>query len=97
VTMENGFIPNHPFLSGSGDHVNATHLHVIGEQFTCQLEGGKTFTSPSGAMTFNNYVEIGYPIDVKLNKKSDGFIDLSFYQADKLCAGMSFDYELIGS
>ncbi len=94
VTTENGFLPEHPYLSGSGDHVNATHLHVIGDQFTVMLEGGRTFTSPSGTMTFNRYVELNYPIEIKTNHKADGFIDLSFYQAGKLCAGMSFGYEI---
>jgi len=94
VTEENGFIPNHPFLSGSGDHVNATHLHVLGEQFSTLLEDGRKLSSPSGTMTFNRYVELGHPIDIKLNEKRDGHIDLSFYQANKLCAGMAFDYQL---
>ena len=94
VTMGNGFVPKHPFISGSGDHVNATHLHVLGEQFTTLLEGGRKFTSPSGSMTFNSYVELDHPIEVKLNSKKDGFVDLSFYQANKLCAGMAFEYKL---
>jgi len=88
VTSENGFIPNHPYLSGSGDHVNATHLHVLGEQFAALLEDGRKLSFPSGTMTFNRYVELGHPIDIELNDKKDGKIDLSFYQAGKLCAGM---------
>jgi len=94
ITTENGFIPNHPFISGSGDHVNATHLHVLGEQFTCLLEGGRKISSPSGTMTFNRYVELGHPIDVELNAKRDGFVDLSMYQAGKLSAGMAFEYKI---
>jgi len=92
VTEKNGFIPHHPYLSGSGDHVNATHLHVIGEQFTSLLEGGRKFVSTSGTMAFNRFVEIGHPITVKLNKKSEGVVDLSFYQAENICAGMTFNY-----
>ena len=93
VTSENGFLPNHPYISGSGDHVNATHLHVLGEQFTCLLENGRKISSPTGTMTFNRYVELNYPIDIQLNEKRDDFIDLSFYQAGKLSAGMAFKYE----
>ena len=93
VTTENGFLPNHPHISGSGDHVNATHLNVLGEQFTCLLENGRKISSPTGTMTFNRYVELNYPIEILLNEKRDGYIDLSFYQAHKLCAGMTFEYE----
>ena len=33
ITSENGFVPVHRHITGSGDHVNATHLADIGLQF----------------------------------------------------------------
>lgn len=93
VTHQNGFMPHHPYLSGSGDHVNATHLHVLGEQFAVMMENGRKITAHSGSMRFNRYVELGHPIDIELNNKQDDYIDLSFYQAGKLCAAMAFKYK----
>lgn len=95
VTEENGLIPHHPYLTGSGDHVNATHLHVLGEQFATILSNGRKLSSPSGKMSFNRYVELNHPIDIVLKAQTDNSIEIAFYQAEQLCAGMTFNYSAV--
>lgn len=91
VTEANGFPPGHPYLSGSGDHVNATHLAEIGRQFDSLLRGGDAPRCAGGEMRFLHFVELGGPMDVELvEKAADGTsISLLVRQADRDCATMS--------
>ena len=60
ITRENGILPNHPYHSASGDHVNANHLADAGLQFA-HLVFGKPLYCVGGEMTFRHYVELGNP------------------------------------
>jgi len=97
VTKENGFIPNHSAITGSGDHVNATHLAVIGLQAAHLLEAGRAIRCTSGSMTFERFVELGYPIDIALveDRRAEGIIGLEMRQAGKLCTVMRLEYEAV--
>ena len=88
ITKENGFPPGNPYLSGSGDHVNATHLAEIGRQFASQLAGGAHHACPGGEMQFNRFVELDSPFQVQLvpDETKKGQVTVTIHQADRLCA-----------
>ncbi|MGB5484743.1 hypothetical protein, partial [Parasphingorhabdus sp.] len=95
ITKENGFPPAHPYLSGSGDHVNSTHLGDVGRQFTSLLLGGKPPTITGGKMKFVRYVELGRPFDVILehHDPSKNIVTMAIKQADRLCATIEMSYQ----
>ena len=94
ITKESGFPPAHPYLSGSGDHVNSTHLGDVGRQFASLLLGGKPPTITGGKMQFMRYVELGRPFDVKLehHDPSKNTVSMAIHQADRLCATIEMEY-----
>lgn len=67
VTPANGFHPQHPYHTGSGDHVNAAHL------FDCALQAAQLAlgaTAPlrcvAGSARFTRYVELGIPFRISV-------------------------------
>jgi len=94
VTAANGFPPGHPYHSGSGDHVNATHLADIGQQFAYLVSGGKFAICKGGELTFLKYVELGRSCHLVLDRDatSDAEIAMSVIQADRTCATMILRY-----
>ncbi len=67
VTAAEGFTPNHPFHTGSGDHVNAGHL------LDCALEGAHLLLDTPGPLTcrggearFRRFVELDVPFEIAL-------------------------------
>lgn len=88
ITTENGMPPGHPFLSGSGDHVNATHLAEVGRQFVSLLRAGDPFEVVGGEMQFDRYVELGVPFEVERCGGS-GDTRLSVIQSGRACASMT--------
>lgn len=64
VDRANGMPPAHPWLDGSGDHVNSAHLAEVARQFTSLVRDGKPFRVVSAEMTFRHYVELGSPFEV---------------------------------
>ena len=95
ITEENGFPPAHPYLSGSGDHVNATHLAEVGRQFASLLRGGKSLKVSGGEMRFLRYVELGYPFVVtqELRDGTEYSLSMTVHQADRPCATISLGVE----
>ncbi len=95
ITKANGFPPAHPYLSGSGDHVNATHLADVGRQFTSLLLGGKPLMVTGGKMQFIRYVELGRPFLIKLEQRdsAENTVSMAVQQADQLCATIEIKYE----
>ncbi len=88
ITRENGFPPAHPYQSGSGDHVNATHLADVARQFVNLLLGGGNHVILGGIMHFDHYVELGHPFDIiqtrdQVNRKT---ISMIVEQAGRPCA-----------
>lgn len=92
ITRRNGLPPEHPYLDGSGDHVNSTHLVEVGRQFVGLLKNGVPFTVTGGEMSFSRYVELAVPFRVTLSKavSADPSICMTVRQLDKLCATISF-------
>lgn len=96
ITKENGLPPAHPYLSGSGDHVNATHLADIGRQFAQAVRGGQPRSIIGGEMSFKHYVELGRPFDIALAKEgmaeggsSDEAVSMNVSQAGRFCAAIT--------
>ena len=96
ITKDNGFIPAHRHISGSGDHVNSTHLADIGLQFACLLNDGAKLSCVGGAMEFNRFVELDYPLEITLagDRRANNAVDLTIHQVGKLCASLTIKYEL---
>ncbi|MEL7033643.1 MAG: hypothetical protein AAGL97_00885 [Pseudomonadota bacterium] len=65
ITKENGLRPAHPYIGGSGDHVNSTHMGEVGRQFA-ELLVGAPLINRAGEMSFLHYVELGRPFEVEL-------------------------------
>lgn len=74
LDADSGFTPQHPWHSGTGDHVNASHQldiawqasHLIG-----RAQGwwppGQMHVCSGGQAAFRNYLELGVPIALRLN------------------------------
>ncbi|MEP2101953.1 MAG: hypothetical protein ABJP02_10635 [Parasphingorhabdus sp.] len=94
ITKENGFPPAHPFLSGSGDHVNSTHLADVARQFANLLLEGGPHLFIGGEMNFKRYVELGRPFQIELTHKdlSQNTLSMTVQQADRLCATVELRY-----
>jgi hypothetical protein len=88
VTPANGLPPGHPYMSGSGDHVNATHLAEAVRQYAA-LALGKGAALPSGGtMRFRRYVELGVPFELSVG---EGEVT-EVRQGGKMCCEAEFWY-----
>ncbi|MEE4351211.1 MAG: hypothetical protein V2J26_13385 [Pacificimonas sp.] len=85
VTRANGFPPANPYLDGSGDHVNASHIAEIARQFAGLLTERPGLTVAGGDMRFRRYVELGVPFTVS-GEQSRNDITLSLTQRGEPCA-----------
>ena len=94
ITAENGLAPGNPHLSGSGDHVNATHLAEVVRQFDTLLRGGEKRLPVGGEIRFHRYVELGVPIAVRLKDGTNtaNAIEAEVHQAGRLCTTARFAY-----
>ena len=91
ITKENGLMPNHPYHSGSGDHVNANHLVDAGMQFA-HLAFGRPLVCVGGEMTFRHYVELGRPFLLRAASKESNAITISVQQRGKLCTNIALRF-----
>jgi len=93
ITKANGLRPAHPYIGGSGDHVNSTHMGEVGRQFG-DLLLGRPLTNQSGDMEFLHYVELGTPFDVELtaHDEADRQYSLIVRQAGRDCTLISMQY-----
>ena len=87
ITKENGLRPAHPFIGGSGDHVNSTHMGEIGRQFAELLLGAPLIVR-AGEMSFLHYVELGRPFEVTLIEHDEAVlrVELVVRQRTRDCA-----------
>lgn len=94
ITRENGFSPGHPYLGGSGDHVNSAHLVEVGRQFATLIRS-KQLLCTGGEMQFTRYVELGSPfrIDLADDLRSQNAISMIVQQADRVCATIVLRFE----
>lgn len=93
ITKANGLRPAHPFIGGSGDHVNSTHMGEVGRQFG-QLLLGRTFFNTGGEMVFSHYVELGSPFSVELqaHSEADRTYQLLVRQGGRDCTMIKMTY-----
>ncbi len=93
ITKAKGFIPGHPYIGGSGDHVNSTHMGEIGRQVAALLAGQETRIK-SGEMEFIHYVELGRPFHVQVLEHDDQAhrFALLVRQADRACTRVQMTY-----
>ena len=93
MTMENAFPPAHPYMSGSGDHVNATHLAEAGHQFLHLLQGGNRTRVTGGEMRFSSYVELGCSFEILLLEKNAESMIMNVKQSGRDCTQITLRFE----
>lgn len=86
ITAENGLPPASRHLTGSGDHVNATHLAECARQFAALYEKDPGVIIAGGDCRFVHYVEIGSPFRVDLNNRDLNYMYLTVSQAGRDCS-----------
>lgn len=86
VTAENGLPPASRYLTGSGDHVNATHLAEASRQFAALLRCNPELQITGGELRFHRYVEMGLAFELRLAKDSGPAIELEIAQGGHICA-----------
>ncbi|MEL6858248.1 MAG: hypothetical protein AAFO74_07665 [Pseudomonadota bacterium] len=93
VTKATGLRPGHPYIGGSGDHVNSTHMGEIGRQFG-QLLLGRPCLQTGGTMVFDHYVELDAPFEVALldHDLAARTYRLRVRQADRDCTLIEMTY-----
>lgn len=94
ISAENGLPPAHPYLDGSGDHVNSTHLVEASRQFVSLLKNGAPFNVRGGEMTFSRYVELGRPFKISRTDSDSSpahRFHMSIQQSEKVCATVILD------
>lgn len=93
ITKANGLRPAHPYIGGSGDHVNSTHMGEVGRQFG-DLLLGRRLINQGGEMEFLHYVELGTPFDIELtaHDEADRRFSLIVRQAGRDCTLINMQY-----
>lgn len=93
ITKANGLRPEHPYIGGSGDHVNSTHMGEVGRQFG-DLLMGQQLINRGGEMDFMHYVELGSPFEVELVSHDQGAQEFSLLvrQAGRDCTRIVMRY-----
>lgn len=86
VTAANGMPPASRQLSGSGDHVNATHIGECARQFTALLTGDPQVAFSAGEIRFDRYIEMEVPFRIECAERSSDGLRLLFSQADRQCS-----------
>lgn len=94
ITKANGLRPAHPYIGGSGDHVNSTHMGEVGRQFG-ELLLHQPLLNRGGEMEFMHYVELGTPFDVDLMSHDEGEKQYSLLvrQAGRECTRIMMAYD----
>ena len=91
VTPENGLPPSSKYMSGSGDHVNATHLAEVGRQFVALLTENPQVRFPSGEISFTRYVELNAPFSVTCEAHDEDRVVLAVEQDGKPCTTLELN------
>jgi hypothetical protein len=87
----NAMPPAHPWLDGSGDHVNSAHLAEVARQFVSLLRAGQPFRVTAAEMRFDRYVELGVPFTVERTEGDDETaVDMAIRQSGRVCTQMSY-------
>ncbi len=96
VPKARGFMPVHPYHSGSGDHVNSNQLADVVRQFVNLLRGEETLLM-NGGIEFSRYVELDRPFEVVATKgdKSSDHLAITVEQADRQCAAFDMNVKCV--
>ena len=86
----NSMPPNHPWLDGSGDHVNSAHLAEVARQFVSLLREGQPFRVTRAEMAFRHYVELGSPFTIERLGEDDGEIAMRVRQSGHECTEIRY-------
>lgn len=98
VPKHGGFYPQHPFHTGSGDHVNAAQLLDCALQATHVFAGdGKPWTDPliciGGQAHFQRYVELDVPFEITLDEPVGDSAQLRLSQAGRDNVLLRLDFQ----
>lgn len=73
ITTDRGFHPNHPFHTGSGDHVNAGHLFDCALQFAHLVtRSEEALVCTGGSARFRQFTELDVPFGVQQVTTGEG-------------------------
>lgn len=92
MTMDNAFPPAHPYMSGSGDHVNATHLAEAAHQFLHLTQPERPLRITGGEMRFTSYVELGQPFQVEQVDTGSGSVTATVRQGGRDCTQITLTF-----
>lgn len=98
VAKETGFIPQHPYHSGTGDHVNAHQLADAGLQFLSLVRGGDARPCVGGDIAFKRYVELDRPFTITEAApgtrtgadEEANVVSMTICQDERICTEMTF-------
>ena len=93
ITPLNGLPPAHPYISASGDHVNAAHIAEAARQFLALFKGNPAIRVSGGEITFKHYVEINAPFTITLVEGSSASISMILAQGGRECSLIRLDCE----
>ncbi|MFW2350171.1 hypothetical protein [Qipengyuania sp.] len=86
----NAMPPAHPWLDGSGDHVNSAHLAEVARQFVSLLRGGAPFRVTQAEMRFDRYVELGVPFEIERTGGENDFVSMQLRQSGRDCTRIEY-------
>nr|WP_137676644.1 hypothetical protein [Parerythrobacter lutipelagi] len=89
ITKENGLPPAHPYFSGSGDHVNSTHLAEVARQVASLCRDGAPLRVTGGEMDMRRYIELGSPFEIALEEKRDDRVVMAVSQMGRDCSTLA--------
>ncbi|MBX7497117.1 hypothetical protein K3172_14760 [Qipengyuania sp. 6B39] len=91
IDAANGMPPGHPWLDGSGDHVNSAHLAEAARQFASLVRSGEPFRVTGAEMTFRHYVELGSPFEVERTDTGEGdAVGMVVRQSGRDCTSVTY-------
>ena len=90
LDIANSMPPHHPWLDGSGDHVNSAHLAEVARQFVGLTRGGQPFRVTRAEMAFRHYVELGSPFTIERLGEDDGEIAMLVRQSGHDCTDIRY-------
>jgi len=93
ITRENGLMPGHAFFSGSGDHVNATHLAEVGRQTASLLNNGAPIHVVCGEMDMHRYIELGTPFEIAITEHREDHVKLAISQLGRSCSAITMHWQ----
>ena len=86
----NSMPPHHPWLDGSGDHVNSAHLAEVARQFASLVREGRPLRVVSAEMAFRHYVELGSPFTIERLGEGGDVVEMLVRQAGHDCTEIRY-------